>query len=249
VQYDDVMNRHRKATYVIRRSILMDTDISKRVHALVDMQAADIAASPLATTGAFEQLITESFPFDAEVLDRLFDSDVSGFGKSLRLAARELYDAKEEDFTAPVMREVEREIYLQILDNLWMQHLENMDHLREGIHWSSVGQRDPLVEYRRQSQELFDVMQKTLQREVVHALFRAQPIAKEDFDDPVETELTRAARSATENATKIVEADEYESTDFTTEKQAIATKNSRHEKIVKKRKAERKRKNKAKRRR
>ena len=46
------------------------------------------------------------------------------------------------------MRKVERDVYLQILDNLWMQHLENMHHLREGITWMSVGQRDPLVEYR-----------------------------------------------------------------------------------------------------
>ena len=57
------------------------------------------------------------------------------------------------------MRKVERDIYLQILDNLWMQHLENMDHLREGIHWMSVGQQDPLVEYRRRGQLLFEDMQ------------------------------------------------------------------------------------------
>jgi preprotein translocase subunit SecA len=54
------------------------------------------------------------------------------------------------------IRKVEREVYLQVLDTLWMQHLENMQHLREGIHWRSVGQRDPLVEYRSESQKLFD---------------------------------------------------------------------------------------------
>ena len=74
------------------------------------------------------------------------------------------------------MRKVERDVYLQILDNLWMQHLENMDHLREGIHWMSVGQQDPLVEYRRQGQLLFDDMQSTLRHDIVRALFHAEPV-------------------------------------------------------------------------
>ena len=64
--------------------------------------------------------------------------------------------AKKTSLTTEVMRKVEREVYLQVLDTLWMQHLENMQHLREGIHWRSVGQRDPLVEYRSESQKLFE---------------------------------------------------------------------------------------------
>ena len=76
------------------------------------------------------------------------------------------------------MRKVERDIYLQVLDNLWMQHLENMDHLREGIHWMSVGQHDPLVEYRRRGQLLFEDMQNSLRHDVLVHLFHAQPVRR-----------------------------------------------------------------------
>ena len=88
----------------------------------------------------------------------------------------ELYEGRESAFTPEIMRKVERDIYLQVLDNLWMQHLENMDHLREGIHWMSVGQRDPLVEYRRQGQLMFEDMQAALRQEIVRAIAHAQPV-------------------------------------------------------------------------
>jgi preprotein translocase subunit SecA len=141
------------------------------------------------------------------------------------------------------MRKVERDIYLQILDNLWMQHLENMDHMREGIHWISVGQRDPLVEYRRQGQHMFEEMQIQLRHEVVRALFSAEPV---DVNRPVETELTRAARHSVDNANKILEADEFEETDFVPVKVATAAKKQSKDKLKKARKQERQRKQKAK---
>lgn len=89
-----------------------------------------------------------------------------------------------------------------------MQHLENMDHLREGIHWLSVGQRDPLVEYHRRAQVLFAELLKNLRHEVVGALFNAEPVDEDELDEPVETELTRAARSSVDNADKILEINE-----------------------------------------
>src|SRR5207248_1134411 len=109
-----------------------------------------LTTSPLAATDQFEDALQEIFPFDESNLDRLFDTEADKFEKVFKTEANELYTAREEAFTSDIMRKVERDIYLQVLDNLWMQHLENMDHLREGIHWMSVGQQDPLVEYRRQ---------------------------------------------------------------------------------------------------
>src|SRR6185369_17903508 len=113
----------------------------------------------------------------------------------------------EKTFGSDIMRKVERDVYLQILYNLWMQHLENMDHLREGIHWLSVGQRDPLVEYRRQSQILFAAMQETLRHDVLRTLFHAEP-AEAELETAAETELTKAARQSVDNADKILELDE-----------------------------------------
>jgi preprotein translocase subunit SecA len=119
-----------------------------------------------------------------------------------------------------------------------------MDHLREGIHWMSVGQRDPLVEYRRRGQLIFEEMQVTLRHEVVRALFHAEPIAEEDLQRPIETELTRAARNSISNAGNIVEGQaEFDEGDFADKKGSKPKSTSTKRK--KANKAERQRKTKA----
>jgi len=217
VKYDDVMNRHRRATYAMRREILMNADIRKRIGIFITEVSQKLAGSPLITTAEFENVLRETFPFDEQTLDRLFDTEADKFSGVLITEARELYEGRETAFTPEIMRKVERDIYLQILDNLWMQHLENMDHLKEGIHWMSVGQRDPLVEYRRQGQAIFETMQDELRTEVVRVLMHAQPVDLEQLDKPVETELTRAARHSIDNASDINEGEqEFGESDFAT---------------------------------
>jgi preprotein translocase subunit SecA len=144
------------------------------------------------------------------------------------------------------MREVERDIYFQVLDDLWMRHLENMDHLREGIGWYSVGQKDPLVEYRRQAQMLYDTMQADQRYETLRALFHATPVDPDDLLAPTETELTRAARSAVDNADRILEADVVNEEDFKPHKSTEKAKAKTAKK--KARKQERKRRQKGKKR-
>ena len=246
VQYDDVMNRHRRAVYTMRREILQQVQIQKRIKAFIDEQTEQLANSPLITTDQFESLVTEVFPFDDATLDRLFDTPADKFGKVLKTEAKELYTAREAAFTDEIMRKVERDIYLQVLDNLWMQHLENMDHLREGIHWISVGQRDPLVEYRRQGQRLFDELLVNLRHDVLRSLFHAQPVDVDELDEPTDTELTKAARKSVANADQIIEADEFQEKDFVSGADAKSAEKKQHEKLKKARKAERQRKAKSK---
>jgi preprotein translocase subunit SecA len=249
VQYDDVMNRHRRAIYAMRREILRSDNISKRVKIMINDEIMSLATSPLVTTDQFEDVLKEIFPFDDATLDRLFDTEADKFAKVCQTAATELYEARSTAFTLEIMRKVERDIYLQVLDNLWMQHLENMDHLREGIHWMSVGQQDPLVEYRRRGQLLFDDMQATLRHDVLMHLFHAQPISQEDLERAAETDLTRAAASSVSNAAQITTAEtEFEAADFSDKKtvQAVAKKQADSRK--KARKTERQRKTVAKRR-
>ncbi len=244
VKYDDVMNRHRKAIYAMRKEILKSDDINKRIDIFIEQEVATLAASPLLTTDQFEPMLREVFPFDEKTLDRLFDTPSDKFGATLLTVAHEMYATREKTFTAEIMRKIERDVYLQLLDNLWMQHLENMDHLREGIHWMAVGQRDPLVEYRRQSQLLFDQMQETLRHDVVRALFHAQPVSVDALDAPAETALTRAARGSVGNVNQIQEGDqEFREADFKDKKAAQAKKENNNRK--KARKAERQRKSKA----
>ncbi len=214
VQYDDVMNRHRKATYVRRRTILEQDDISKIIKNLIDDEITRIAtSSPVVSDDEIikkkkkdkikqerrELIIKELgtvIPLggkDRKQLEKVYDDEL----KELAIKkARSIYKTREKDFGEDTMRQVERQVYLQIMDQLWMQHLENMQHLREGINWRSVGQRDPLVEYRREGQVMFETMQGELMSETVKLLFHARPITSQD--EEVETELTKLAEGAKE---------------------------------------------------
>ncbi len=215
VQYDDVMNRHRKAVYSMRREILKATDISKRIQTLIEDEVNAIAKSPDIMSDNFDDFVKSVFPFDEPTLDRLFDTEADKFGGVLMSEAKELYDSKEASFGEEFMRRLERDVYLQVLDDLWMQHLENMDHLREGIHWMGVGQQDPLVEYRRQGQMLFDSMQETIRDMIIRIIFNTYPVDVGQMDKPVETNLTRAARSSIENAGDIMSnQEEFHEEDF-----------------------------------
>jgi preprotein translocase subunit SecA len=215
VQYDDVMNRQRKAIYSMRREILKAEDISKRIKNSIEEEVHAIATSPQLLDENFDQQVKEVFPFDEPTLDRLFDTDADKFEHDLLSEVKELYAARESSFGANFMRRLERDVYLQVLDDQWMQHLEDMDHLREGIHWMGVGQQDPLVEYRRQGQILFDTMQQNLTHLVVRMVFNTYPVDVGELDRPVETALTRAARSSIENAGSIVRnQEEFHEDDF-----------------------------------
>jgi preprotein translocase subunit SecA len=230
----------------MRREILVQPNIQKRIRVFIEDETRMLASSPLLTTDEFHNIVREVLPFDDETLERLFDSEASKFQAVLQTEAMELYAGRELAFTPEIMRKVERDIYLQILDNLWMQHLENMDHLREGIHWMSVGQQDPLVEYRRRGQLLFEDMQQTLRHEVVRSIFHAQPVDESELNRPVETELTRAARGSISNANQLSQSGaDFEEADFVTKKAANAEQKLAAEKRKKSRKAERQRKTKA----
>jgi preprotein translocase subunit SecA len=112
----------------------------------------------------------------------------------------ELYAQREKKIGAETMRAMEREVYLQVLDSAWMQHLENMDHFRQGVGLRGYGQRDPLVEYRKEGQAMFERMQAEMDNNITQIIFRAEPPKEEA--EAVDTELTRAAAQAIESATE-----------------------------------------------
>ncbi|MEI7758599.1 MAG: preprotein translocase subunit SecA [bacterium] len=239
VQYDDVMNRHRKAVYSMRNEILIASDISKRVKIIVEEQMKALSELKFDSVDDHKSVINEVLPLSPESMERVFTSSPDKFGITLLNEAFEIYDGRETAFGKDIMRKIEREVYLQVLDNLWMQHLENMDHLREGIHWMSVGQRDPLVEYRRQSQIIFQSMQSVLRHDIVASLFHAEPNIAEK---PMDTELTRAARNSVSNADKITTAEDFGEEDFVSKKSEIEEVKKKQTDKKKTRKAERQRK-------
>jgi len=202
VQYDNVINRHRRVVYKIRREILEGENIKPEIQKLLDAKLRELTALPIKNNPKFVDEFLAALPVKEEDAKKLGEEkkDKERYDQAQKLTAK-LYTAKERELGDEIIRGVERDIYLQILDVLWMQHLENMQHLREGIHWRSVGQRDPLVEYRQESQKLFESLQATLRDEVLRALFsvKLQEVNKRAItDDTYDSELTQAARSSVE---------------------------------------------------
>jgi preprotein translocase subunit SecA len=204
VQYDDVMNRHRRATYTMRREILKHADISNRIKEFINDEVHQLVISPESMSEEFETILKDTFDLEDKTIDKIFDIEADKFEKALLKEVNKKHEEQTELFSEEVMQKVERDIFLQVLDNLWMQHLENMDHLRQGINWMSVGQKDPLVEYRRRSQGMFEEMQQALRHETIISLFHAKPVSQDRLDSATETELTIAAKSSVENADKIL---------------------------------------------
>ena len=249
VQYDDVMNRHRKAVYSMRREILFSENISKRIKIFIEETVHQMVQSLMKETDKLEDAIRDIFPFDVETFDRLLDSDVDTFEKNLLNEAKELYASREAAFTPEVLHKMERDIFIQFLDRLWMQHLEDMDHLKEGIHWMSVGQQDPLVEYRRQGQIIFEVMENNLRYQIIKALFNSQPITQDQLDELTATDLTRALSQSNSNTDMINDSQsEFLDNSFNTKKIEVKQKKVQKNQQKNNRKLERKRKTVAKRR-
>lgn len=200
VQYDNVINRHRKVVYAMRRKILQGGNIKPEIERLIEEKVRDLTTVPAKNNPNFKEAFDTVFPISDKTLETIGQEkkDKTRFELAGKAVAK-LYTKKEEELGEEIIRKVEREVYLQILDTLWMQHLENMQHLREGIHWRSVGQRDPLVEYRAESQKLFESLQATLRDEVLRAVMhvhRHDVAAREEEDH--DTELTRLAEKSVE---------------------------------------------------
>ena len=203
VQYDNVINRHRKVVYMIRRKILLGDDIFPEIKRLMRDETKALTEFSSRVNKNFDAEFKSVFDFDEDLVHEIGLKRKEKERKKLALeAVEEAYAAQEDKIGAETMRKIEREVYLKVLDTLWMQHLENMQHLREGIHWRSVGQRDPLVEYRAESQKLFDGLQRNLREEVLRILLTITPTEAREENvtdgEEYESELTKMAESQTE---------------------------------------------------
>ncbi len=211
VQYDNVINRHRRVVYMMRRKILLGEDIYGEIKRLMRDEVKTLTEFSSRVNKNFDEEFKSVFDFDDDLIHEIGIARKEKDRAKLALeAVEQAYHNKEIEFGDEIMRKVEREVYLKVLDTLWMQHLENMQHLREGIHWRSVGQRDPLVEYRAESQKLFDGLQRNLREEVLKILLSITPAEAraEEVDDGEEydTELTKMAETATEKGVNEISA-------------------------------------------
>lgn len=242
VQYDNVINRHRRVVYTVRRKILEGDNIKPEIERLIDTEVRQLTILPAKNNKAFAEELEAIFPLGSAKIKKIGaeQKDRARFELAIK-EINELYAEKEKELGDDVVRKIEREVYLQVLDTLWMQHLENMQHLREGIHWRSVGQRDPLVEYRSESQKLFDSLQSTLRDEVLRAVMH---VRKTDLiaasNEEHDTELTRMAETAVERGVnEVTGGEQNRDQDFDIKKKSTARSAHKKDDVRKKKKAQR----------
>ena len=241
VQYDNVINRHRRVVYVMRRRILEGDNIKPEIERLLKAKVHELTTLPSKNNPKFVEDFSVIFPVDKEKIEKVGKEkkDRLRYEKALELA-EEAYAEKEREIGADDLRGVEREVYMAVLDTLWMQHLENMQHLREGIHWRSVGQRDPLVEYRSESQKLFESLQANLRDEVLATIFnihKADATVCQSQDDEYDTELTRLAENAVERGVnEIGSGEENRDDDFSVKKGKTSAESNRAKNQARKKK-------------
>jgi preprotein translocase subunit SecA len=192
LKYDDVMNTQRREIYEQRRRVLEGEDMSAYVHGWIDETIA-------ATVDQFTQEeYAEEWDLEALVkaMAALYDTEVTveelredlgdvtrdGLIEEFQDDAGDAYAAKEEELGSELMRELERFVILQVVDQRWREHLDAMDYLREGIHLRGMAQKDPLVEYRNEGHVMFQELSRAIREEVVLTLFHAQlePAAAEE---------------------------------------------------------------------
>lgn len=241
VQYDNVINRHRRVVYVMRRRILEGDNIKPEIERLLKAKVHELTTLPSKNNPKFVEDFSVIFPVDKEKIEKVGKEkkDRLRYEKALELV-EEAYAEKEREIGADDLRGVEREVYMAVLDTLWMQHLENMQHLREGIHWRSVGQRDPLVEYRSESQKLFESLQANLRDEVLATIFnihKADATVRQSQDDEYDTELTRLAENAVERGVnEIGSGEENRDDDFSVKKGKTSAESNRAKNQARKKK-------------
>src|SRR6059058_6106849 len=203
LKYDDVMNRQRVVIYEQRRAVLEGRDMKEQVFEWIDevveRTVGDFTQEEYSEEWDLEGLVKQmALLYETEVtVDELRedlgevtrDSLVEEFSDD----ARDEYKAKEEELTPDLMRELERFVILQVVDQRWREHLDAMDYMREGVHLRAMAQKDPLVEYQHEGHLMFQALGLAIHEEVVVTLFHAQ-LAPEEAD-----ELQRAQQSQAVN--------------------------------------------------
>ena len=214
VEYDDVLNKHREIVYRLRRRALLEEaqkdqilkDLESEITTLVSVAKQDGTLDTEKITQEFSTII----PFDSNSQGQLktqlsqlpADADAIDF---LSRLSHDMYATREKQISSEIMRQVERWVTISVIDNLWMDHLEAIDDLREGIGLRGYGQRDPLVEYKNEAYSMFERLMAAISNDVVHRIYKVQvqlphgATQNKSVELPKETIITKEAKRARTN--------------------------------------------------
>ena len=185
LEYDDVMNTQRETIYSQRLKVLSGEDVSGNILSMIDTTIENAVHAAVGEHQVITQEMidtlrhrfqgifigSEDFTYTDEELDDLHSE---GLVNELKDLAHKAYREKEENVGAPIMRELERVILLRNVDSKWMEHIDAMTELRNGIGLRAYGQYDPVIEYKREGFDMFDAMIDAIREDTVRMIFLAQ---------------------------------------------------------------------------
>ena len=197
LEYDDVMNQQREVIYKERRKVLDQEDLRSTVmeftHTIGD-RAMSMYCPPESYSEDWDlknlvRYCEEYFaPFGELKEEKLADLGRDEIGEYLHKLADDIYASREEEISPEIMRELENLVMLKVVDNHWMEHLDAMDMLREGVGLRAYGQKDPLVEYKFEAFDMFEAMIEAIEDDVVKYMYRVNVVSQPmmTMDDPLE---------------------------------------------------------------
>lgn len=193
LEYDDVMNQQRKVVYEQRRRILEGENMKDQVLRMVDTiieKGMETYADPklYPEEWDFAGLLKYSekyFLAPGEIkLEDIEDMSREEVEDKLKTCAHETYESREKSIGSAMMRELEKAVMLKVVDSKWMEHLDDMDMLKEGIGLRSYGQRNPIVEYKVEAYDIFEEMQQAMMETIVLYLYHIQIRFTTDPEEP-----------------------------------------------------------------
>ncbi|MCJ7525157.1 MAG: preprotein translocase subunit SecA [Candidatus Aminicenantes bacterium] len=193
LEYDDVMNKQRQHIYSLRRDILFGKDFTDYIQELLQDLYDDIFSfyidenkeSDQWDVEAFQKEILLQFGLDLRQVPQgdFRDSPPLLLKENVIEQIKALYQEKEALVGATQMRELERMILLQVIDSQWKDHLLSIDHLKEGIGLRGYAQKDPLIEYKKESYQMYEALLNRIDEEVLRFLFLFRPVSDEEIED------------------------------------------------------------------
>jgi preprotein translocase subunit SecA len=222
VQYDDVLNKQREIVYRRRRKVMEGERQKETILQAIEGEVGSMVAIYTREDGSVQndKIVPEFssiIPFDQTSQEQL-STQLSNMGDSrevtefLTKLARDMYETREKNVSVEVMAQVERWVSLNVIDTMWMDHLDAIDDLREGIGLRGYGQRDPLTEYKNEAFSMFERLMAGIESEIIHRIFKVQiqmnPHAQATSDKrhvasdlpTMETAISQAAKKMSTNA-------------------------------------------------
>jgi len=198
LEYDDVMNKQRESIYSLRKDTLKGKDMKEYIQELVETLVDWIMENHTPKEKSpedwdaegFYKSIASQFGLDIEELNIDWETiNYDELKEKILTVLKNNYGEKEKIIGEAQAREIERYIILQIIDSQWKDHLLGMDYLKEGIGLRGYGQRDPLVEYKKESYDMFQAMMDRIEEETIRYLFLLQPVVQEELPTRQEQSL------------------------------------------------------------